>query len=74
MSKMQLLGAIVYAAVPFLIGVYILLVDAGILKDKSGKDEFYQWIKSNRLAFLLGATALMIFAGFEFFRFLAAFK
>ncbi len=73
MNEKHLIGALFYAALPFLIGVYIILVDAGVFKDKSGHDEFYQWIKSNRVPFLLGGILLIVFAVFEFLRYLGAF-
>ena len=72
--KEHVWGALFYASVPFLIAVYLLLIDAGILKDSTGHDDFYQWIKEYRVAFLVLALLLMAFAVFEFFRFIDSFR
>jgi hypothetical protein len=68
----HLLGALLYASVPFGIAVYLLLVDSGVLRDKSGHDEFYQLVLEHRWATLAVAIVLMLFAGYEFLRYLDA--
>lgn len=74
MPDKHLLGAIAYAAIPFAIGVYILLIDGDVLKDKTGKDDLYQWIHEYRKVFLVIGLLFLALAGSEFLRFLGAFK
>lgn len=71
-EPLHLWGALAYAAIPFAIGVYVLLIDSRVLRDRSGKDDLYQWILGNPVAWLCVGAALLALAVFEFFRFLGA--
>ena len=68
----HLIGALVYASIPFGIAVYLFLIDLGVFEDKSGHDEFYQTILEHRLATAIAGIVLMLFAAFELFRYLGA--
>lgn len=74
MSDPHLWFAFAYAAVPFAIGAYVLMVDADILEDETGKDELYNWIHEHRIAFLVVGVVFLALAGTEFYRFIQAYK
>jgi hypothetical protein len=71
-DPVHLWGALAYSAIPFAIGAYLLLIDSGVLKDRSGRDDLYRWIRENLIAWFAVGGALMTLAAFEFFRFLGA--
>ena len=66
----HLLAGLLYASIPFGLGVYLLLIDSGALKDRSGHDDFYQLIREHRIAALVVGIVLVVLAFTEFFRFL----
>lgn len=74
MDESKVWGAVLYASAAIIIGVYVLLIDAGVLRDKTGKDEFYSWITQNRLSWLVIGLFLIGLGGFEFFRYIDSFS
>lgn len=71
MSDPHFWFALAYAAVPFSIGVYVLMVDADIIE---GHDELSEWIRENRIGFLIVGIIFIVLAGSEFYRFIQAFR